>query len=120
MLDFSPSESQQNVRSMLNWLAKEKIRPQSEAADRNHDWPNDFLRELTDMGVSAGSLPENETVGGQKDQKGVKQTNRTSVMAIEELSYGDASVILSLPGPGLGGPPVKIMGTPEQQQRRGP
>jgi acyl-CoA dehydrogenase len=43
--------------------------------------------------------------------------NRLSAVAVEELAWGDASFILTLPGPGLGGPPVQFMGTPEQRER---
>ena len=33
------------------------------------------------------------------------------------MAWGDISVLLSLPGPGLGGPPVQFTGTPEQKER---
>jgi len=33
------------------------------------------------------------------------------------MAWGDISVLMSLPGPGLGGPPVLFTGTPEQKER---
>src|SRR5262249_30203310 len=45
------------------------------------------------------------------------QRNRTRLIGAEEMAWGDASVPLSMPGPGLGAPPVLLTGTPEQKQR---
>jgi acyl-CoA dehydrogenase len=69
-----------------------------------------------------GPLPkdvggEGDGAGAKKDKRGTSQANRISVIACEEMAWGDPAVILSLPGPGLGGPPVTFMGTPEQKQR---
>ena len=41
----------------------------------------------------------------------------TSAVTIEELSWGDAGLYLSIPNPGLGGAAVAAAGTPEQRQR---
>jgi len=120
MLDFTLSPTQQNVKSMLNWLAKERIRPLSEEADRNHGYSDAFLLELQGMGLSAGAVPEEEVIDGQapvERKKGKSSSNRTGIVAVEELAFGDGSIILTMPGPGLGGPPVKFMGTKEQQER---
>ena len=38
-------------------------------------------------------------------------------MAVEELSWGDAGLYLSIPNPGLGGAAVAAAGTPEQKER---
>jgi len=38
-------------------------------------------------------------------------------VTIEELSWGDAGLYLSIPNPGLGGAAVSAAGTPEQKQR---
>ena len=40
-----------------------------------------------------------------------------SAVTIEELSWGDAGLYLSIPNPGLGGAAVAAAGTPEQKQR---
>ena len=45
-MDFELTEAQQNVRQLVHWLAKERIRPLSLEADANHTWPNEFLLEL--------------------------------------------------------------------------
>jgi acyl-CoA dehydrogenase len=39
------------------------------------------------------------------------------MVGAEEMSWGDASILLNLPGPGLGAPPVRYMGTPDQKKR---
>jgi acyl-CoA dehydrogenase len=41
----------------------------------------------------------------------------STVVAAEELAWGDPAMLLCLPGPGLGGPPVRGSGTPEQKER---
>lgn len=43
--------------------------------------------------------------------------NLFGVLASEELAWGDPGLLLCLPGPGLGGPPVRGSGTPEQKER---
>ena len=72
--------------------------------------------------MSAGEVPaeyggEGGGVGEIKDKKGKTSKNRTALIGAEELAWGDISVVLSLPGPGLGGPPVQFTGTPEQSER---
>jgi acyl-CoA dehydrogenase len=122
MIDFTLSEMQDTVRQMVHWLAENEIRPLALEADRTHKIPDAFLLKMREMNISSGAIGKSyggpgEGVGGDKDKKGVKQSNRIAVIGAEEMAWGDPSVILTLPGPGLGGPPVEIMGTPEQKQK---
>jgi acyl-CoA dehydrogenase len=122
MIDFELKEAQKNVRDMVHFFAETQIRPLSKEADRTGEVPREFLKMVAKMGIGAEPVPkeiggEGEGVGEQKDKKGAPSTGRTSVIAAEEIAWGDAGIVLSLPGPGLGGPPVRIMGTPEQQKR---
>jgi len=122
MISFALSEMQDNVRQMIHWFAENEVRPIALEADRSHEIPMAFHRKVKDLGISMGGLPkelggEGGGLGAQKDGKGIKQGNRLAIIGAEEMAWGDPAVILSLPGPGLGGPPVNIMGTPEQKQK---
>ncbi|MBI3723282.1 acyl-CoA dehydrogenase family protein, partial [bacterium] len=54
--------------------------------------------------------------GGATDPSRESSSNRLSMLLSEEMAWGDPAVILNLPGPGLGGPPVRFKGTPEQKK----
>jgi len=122
MIDFQLSEMQDNIRQMVHWFAENEVRPMALEADRTHQFPMAFFKKVKELGISNGPVPESvggdgDGAGGTKDKKGVKQNNRLGVIGAEEMGWGDPACILSLPGPGLGGPPVTIMGTPEQKKR---
>src|SRR3954469_24409030 len=99
MIDFELSEMQDTVRQMVHWLAETEIRPIALEADRNHRIPDAFLQKCREMGISSGGLAkryggENDGVGEEKDKQQIKQTNRVSVIASEEMAWGDPAVIL--------------------------
>lgn len=124
MIELELSKKQQQTKEMIYQFAKNVIRPISLEADRNHGFSEDFLLKLSQMRamMSQGEVPkanggEGGGIGESKDKKGASQRNRFSMVAGEEMGWGDTSVLLSLPGPGLGGPPVEFTGTPEQRER---
>jgi acyl-CoA dehydrogenase len=55
--------------------------------------------------------------GGRRDVPRRRGSAVRNVLVAEEGSYWDRGAMVSLPGPGLGGPPVQRMGTPEQKER---
>lgn len=119
-IDFTESPQQQTVREFIHWVAKEKMRPYSLEADQNESVPTSLLMELKEMGITmdtgsaGGKLEEGSP---KKEGRTPKEFNRLIVTAVEELGWGDAGITLSLPGAGLGGPPVSSFGTPEQKER---
>lgn len=122
MISFALSEMQDTVRQMIHWFAENEVRPIALEADRTHTIPMSFHKKVKELGISMGGLPkelggEGGGAGSVKDGTGIKQGNRLAVLGAEEMAWGDPAVILSLPGPGLGGPPVNIMGTPEQKAK---
>lgn len=124
MIDLELTKSQAQVKELIGQFAKNVIRPMSLQADREHRIPDDFLARLAMLrsSMSQGEVPaeyggEGGGIGETKDKKGKKQQNRFAMIGAEEMAYGDISVLMSLPGPGLGGPPVEFTGTPEQKQR---
>jgi acyl-CoA dehydrogenase len=124
MIEFGLTEQQKQVREFVHQFAKTVVRPLSLQADREHRVPDEFLGRLTMMsrGMTIGEVPqeyggEGAGVGETKDKKGKTQKNRFALIAAEEMAWGDISVLMSMPGPGLGGPPVQFTGTPEQRKR---
>lgn len=127
MVEFELTPQQQQIREMAHMFARTALRPISLECDRLHRMPDEFLMRLAVMRQmmpsAAGEIPEEYggAPGGEKaekkEKKGPSQGNRTAMIGAEELAWGDASILLNLPGPGLGGPPVRFMGTPEQKQR---
>lgn len=120
-MEFKLTDGQQNIKNLVHWLAETEVRKYALEADRAHRVPDEFLLRLQQMGVTGGlaTTPEGEIsdIGQSQDHKGTKQTSRIAAIAAEEMAWGDAALILAFPGPGLGGPPVRMTGTPEQKQR---
>src|SRR5262245_17139372 len=124
MIDFELTPQQAQVKEMVHQFAKYVVRPISLQADRDHRIPDEFMLRLASMRqmLSSGEVPselggEGGGMGESRDRKGKTQRNRFSLLGGEEMAWGDISVVLSLPGPGLGGPPVQFTGTPEQKER---
>jgi len=67
------------------------------------------------VGASQTSNPV--TFGGGKPSAPQSARHLTSVVTVEELSWGDAGLYISTPSPGLGGTAVLAAGTPEQRER---
>ena len=122
MLDFTLTPSHENIRGLIHYFGEARIRPASLEADRVRRFPDEIIAEMWRLGLASGGAPkelggEGDGVGGERDKRGKKSTNRLAVIASEEIAWADPSLILCIPGPGLGAPPVRIMGTPEQQKR---
>ncbi len=117
-VDFELSDSQKQLKGMIHEMARSVLRPLSLEAFPAGEIPMELLARLQMMMRSApgslGAMPEE--FGGEA-KKGPRNTARNSLVGAEEMAWGDAAVLLSLPGPGLGGPPVRFMGTPEQRER---
>lgn len=126
MVDFQLTTMQKQVKEFAHQFARHVVRPLSLQADREHRFPDEFYARLGDLQrfMSSGEVPERHGGGGdagmlpdQPGRKGRPQRNRLGVVGSEEMAWGDATVLLSMPGPGLGGPPVQFTGTEEQRER---
>jgi len=117
MIDFELQPEIVNAKNMIHMLAEGAMRPISREYDeREHEKPWDFLN----MMWTASQTTNPVTFGGdgKKKEKAVPSfRNLQSAVTIEELSWGDAGLYLSIPNPGLGGAAVAAAGTPEQKER---
>ncbi len=120
-MDFEMNSQQRMLQEALHELGKSVIRSQSLDWDRKKNIDLDFLRNFYNMSkaLRGDNNPMEDFQEGpkQRDTSKPVQTNRTAAIGAEELAWADASIMLSLPGPGLGGPPLRASGTPEQKER---
>ncbi|MBS4172902.1 acyl-CoA dehydrogenase family protein [Bacillus sp. FJAT-49736] len=116
MISFELSPHQNQVKEIVHWFAENEIRPISLEADRLKKVPDQWLTKVNTLGIqlSTASFGEEEE---KKTSNKERQGNRLGVIASEELGWGDPAIALTLPGPGLGGPPIQGSGTPDQKQR---
>src|SRR5256885_6264022 len=114
MIDFELSEGIQTQRQMVHAVAEQAMRPIAREYDeREHEKPWDFLNMMWQ--VSSGNPV---STGGEKKPKEERADRNLSIcVSIEELSWGDAGLYLSIPNTGLGGAAVAAAGTPEQKER---
>jgi acyl-CoA dehydrogenase len=123
MVDFTLSKKQRELKEGIHNLGRYVIRPMSLEMDRKHEVPEPFLRNFVQMAASfrgsVGQFGAGADAAEEKprEEKKPGEGNRTAAIGAEELAWADASVLLALPGPGLGGPPVRATGTPEQKKR---
>src|SRR3989454_5297830 len=114
MVDFELSEGIQTQRQMVHAVAEQAMRPIAREYDeREHEKPWDFLNMMWQ--VSSGNPV---STGAEKKPKQERaERNLAMCVSIEELSWGDAGLYLSIPNTGLGGAAVAAAGTPEQKER---
>jgi acyl-CoA dehydrogenase len=97
-------------------LGRSQVRPLGLEADRlGRPVPPDhpFYAGLLKLG-----LGRTRWTGDPRPERRAGPGNaRANLCVVEELSYWDRGVAASLPGPGLGEPPILNLGTPAQQER---
>ncbi len=115
-LDFDLSDAEENIRAFLHTFARDALRPASIIADANeHERPMAAIEALHVLQSSASGGR-----GGAGPARGVDRAPGVAMQSIvraEELSWGAASVLLSRPGPGLGGAAIQASGTPAQREQ---
>ncbi|TMB59053.1 MAG: acyl-CoA dehydrogenase [Deltaproteobacteria bacterium] len=114
MIEFELSDGLKNMQMLTHQAAENAMRPIAREYDeREHEKPWDFLNLMWQVSHS-------NPIGGLGDRKpkdGPSERNLGMCVSIEELSWGDAGLYLSIPNAGLGGAAVAAAGTPEQKAR---
>lgn len=107
---FELSEDHQAIRLMAREFARNEVLPGAAERDRTHAFPRDLFAKLAELGLLGVFVPE--AYGGA----GLDVLSY--VLALEEISYADASVgvIMSVQN-SLAGWPILAFGTEEQKRR---
>jgi acyl-CoA dehydrogenase len=117
MIDYELSPDIAATREQLHMLAEHAMRPISREYDeREHEKPWDFINMMWQLSKNSGIGPGRENRDKNEPRVDAERNLRTCV-AVEELSWGDAGLYLTMPGPGLGGAAVMAAGTPDQKER---
>ncbi len=123
MIDFSLSPAVEKNREMIHAVADGTMRPISREYDeREHEKPTEWLNMMWAASknmISFGDSKQKKEANGKAEAGERHSSERTvrSAILIEELSWGDVGLYLSIPHPGLGGAAVAAAGTPEQKER---
>jgi acyl-CoA dehydrogenase len=113
MIDFELDPDLQRRMDTYRMVAQQLMRPISREYDENeHARPTKFYELLW-----AGRAQAGIEVGAEKGARSNRMRTLFTILAAEELSWGDVGLFLQIPNPGLGGAAVMAAGTPEQKQR---
>ncbi len=109
-MDFKLNEQQQMLRDATRQFSEQRLIPHAEEAERNDAIPETLLKELAEMGYCGIGTPE---------QYGGSNLDAVSyALMIAELSYGDASVGVTVSVTNsLTQDPIMMFGTEDQKQR---
>lgn len=119
-IDFELSSKMKQARDLSRMFAEQFVRPYALESDELEGPHPKFVEACKQFGLGTGQFGGGgaEKAGAGEARAGrIKETSRTMLLAVEELSWGDATATLNMPGPGLGGPPVQLTGTPAQRER---
>ncbi|HQL82693.1 MAG TPA: acyl-CoA dehydrogenase family protein, partial [Spirochaetota bacterium] len=122
MINLVTSEKMTQIRNSMNGMAKGMLRPIARKYDVNeHEYPKelDMFRSIKIMG---GAKKKKTGEEPRKDDKPAPKklgTNLSTVISIEEMCWGDAGLLLSLPNAGLGNAAIAAVATDEQMERFG-
>ena len=110
MISFTPSEEQQMLIDTLHKFAESELRQHAHDCDESGEVPTSLVETGWGMGLLPASIPE------QYGGFGEGHSMITSVLALEELAWGDLGIALHILTPALFAVPVLLEGTEEQKQ----
>ena len=121
MIDFELSpRHRRRTQQMIHMVAEQAMRPIAREYDeREHEKPWDFLNMMWQRLAAANPASARRRARTRRRKAAAPSSAQPAHVSspIEELSWGDAGLYLSIPNPGLGGAAVAAAGTPEQKQR---
>lgn len=108
MLNFAPTEEQEEIRQLAQSIAVEQLRPQGRSAEKNGDISSALMQTLAQTGLTT---PFPESYGGSGRVEAM-----TYALIAEELGFGDGGLAMNILGSLLGPLAVALAGSESQQQ----
>ena len=125
MIDFELPPAAKIAKKMVHGLSEGTLRKLARYYD-SYEHEHEEVKELKAMGglmkggLGGGGRKEKPKEGEPKpEKKGTGGASLIAVVAGEELAWGDAGLMLAIPGGGLGNAAIAAVGTPEQKERFG-
>lgn len=109
MYGFEPNEEQQMLVEAAQRYAENELRPAAHEADEAAELPPGLIEKGWQLGVLQASIPEQ--YGGFGEHSAL-----SSVLASEELAWGDLAAALALMAPAAYALPILSAGSEEQKQ----
>jgi acyl-CoA dehydrogenase len=110
MYSFEPNEEQQMLIDAVGKYAENDLRPAAHDSEESHELPKKLVNKGWELGLLQASIPE--SYGGFGERNAV-----TSVLALEEMAFGDLAAALAVQTPSLFAIPVLLGGSEEQKQK---
>jgi acyl-CoA dehydrogenase len=110
MVSFTPTEEQQLLIDTIRKYSEKTVRPTAHDADESRTIAPNVLAQGWQLGLVPSGIPEE--LGGFGELNAI-----TSVLALEELAFGDLSAALAINTPALMAYPLVLYGTAEQRQQ---
>ncbi|MBI5842664.1 MAG: acyl-CoA dehydrogenase family protein [Chloroflexi bacterium] len=109
MYSFEPNEEQQMLVDAVGKYAINDLRPAAHDAEEARELPKKLVTKGWELGLLQASTPE--AYGGFGEHSAV-----TSVLAVEEMAFGDLAGTLAVMAPSLFATPILLVGSEEQKQ----
>ncbi len=109
MYSFEPNEEQQMLMDAVGRYAENNLRPAAHDSEETRELPKKLVNKGWELGLLQASVPE--SYGGFGERNAV-----TSVLALEEMAFGDLAAALAVMTPSLFATPILLGGSEEQKQ----
>src|SRR5436309_8864878 len=108
MLNFAPTQEQEEIRQLAQSLAMEQVRPQGRSAEQQGDISPALMQTLMQTGLTT---PFPEEYGGSGTIEAVTYT-----LIAEELGFGDGALAMNILGSLMGPLTVLLAGDKSQHE----
>ena len=122
MPEIRLSRSEIEVQQEMRTFARNILRSAAHQADETGEIPQEILADEEALALMRAFVPRQMGGGWQSQSRpgmeyDIAGNAMLRTLCAEELGYGDAALTVALPGPGLAGPPLRSLGSNEQQSR---